>query len=90
MSSGRSGAAACDWVAEKKKEARRNGKLTARIGSLQNPSDPAMWETAIQAVSQTHGGSDLSTGGLIAAAAFLRQHLLTRAGVIGNARQTRI
>jgi hypothetical protein len=43
-------------VAEKKKDARRSGTLTARIGSLQNLSDPAMWETAIHAVSQTHYG----------------------------------
>jgi hypothetical protein len=52
--SGRSGAAACDWVAEKKKDARRSGALTARIGSLQNLSNPAMWETAIHAVSWTY------------------------------------
>jgi hypothetical protein len=66
-------------VAEKKKDARRSGALTARIGSLQNLSNPAMRARHID-------DSNLSTGSLIAAAAFLRQHLLTRAGVIGNAR----
>ena len=40
------------------KEERREKKetLTARTGSLQNLSDPAMWEIAIHAVSQTHYG----------------------------------
>jgi hypothetical protein len=41
-------------MAGKKKESRTSGKLTATIGSLQNPIDPTMWETAIQAVSQKH------------------------------------
>ncbi len=31
-----------------------SGNLTALIGSLQNLSDPPMWETAVQAVSRTH------------------------------------
>ncbi len=50
----RLGAVACDWVAEKKKSARRSGTLTARTGSFQNLSDPAMWEAAIHTVAQTH------------------------------------
>ena len=54
--SDRLGAAVCDWVAEKKKDARRSGTLTACIGSFQSLNDPTMWETAIHAVSQTHYG----------------------------------